>query len=130
MKIIRSENTSRFIYDKFSEGALAKEDRLLLTNQFHETDQFFILLQQYKLSKEWIIWVSLDLFSKFEIEDVWLIFPESEKAKAENIFAILKNRIGSTFTETSEELFHQRFNSIFDELERASAYNKLVLSAA
>lgn len=130
MKIIRSENTSRFIYDKFTEGALSREDRLLLTNQFHETDQFFILLQQYKLSKEWIIWVSLDLFAEFELEDVWLIFPESEKAKAENIFAILKHRVGSTFTEKSEELFHQHFNSIFDELERASAYNKLVLSAA
>jgi hypothetical protein len=73
--------------------------------------------------------VSLDLFAEFELDDVWLIFPESEKSKAENIFAILKNRIGSTFTEKSEDLFHRRFNSIFEELEEASAQNKLVFSA-
>ncbi|HRH46608.1 MAG TPA: hypothetical protein PKY82_33500, partial [Pyrinomonadaceae bacterium] len=60
MDIISPKNRSKFLYDKFNSKVL-KPDELLMINQFHKTDQFFLTLQQYELSGEWIIWISCDL---------------------------------------------------------------------
>lgn len=123
MEIISPENRSKFLYDKFSSRIL-KPDELLMINQFHKTDQYFLTLQQYEVSGEWIVWVSCDLFAEFQFEDVWLIFSRLERVKAESVFASLKDRFAGIGSQKTPKSFRQSFNSAFDELKKELKTNK------
>lgn len=117
MEIISPNRKGKFLYDKFN-SKVVKPDDLLMINQFHQTDSYFLTLQQYEVSGEWIIWVSCDLFAEFQFDDVWLIFSRLERTKAESIFATLKEQFANLDCQKTPKLFRQYFNSVLDELEK------------
>ncbi|HRH45686.1 MAG TPA: hypothetical protein PKY82_28860 [Pyrinomonadaceae bacterium] len=129
MEIISPENRSKFIYDKFNSKVL-KPDELLMINQFHKTDYYFVTLQQYEVSGEWIIWVSSDLFAEFQFEDVWLIFSRLERTKAEAVYSSLKERFAGMDKQKTPKLFRQYLNSVFDEIEKEINQNREISVAA
>lgn len=120
MEIISLQHTSKVVYDKFSLGFSSSEDDLLLDNQFHQKNQFSITLQEYQLSKEWVIWLSCDLFAELQFDDAWLIFSSAEKAEVENVFDVLKTRLPEVFHQNAPHLFRRYFYRIIDELEMES----------
>ena len=119
MEIISPNRISKFLYDKFN-AKVVKPDDLLMINQFHKTDFYFLTLQQYEVSGEWIIWVSSDLFAEFQFDDVWLIFFRTERLKAEAVFAILKEKFYQLENRKTPNEFRQYFYSVFDDLENES----------
>lgn len=129
MDIISPKNRSKFLYDKFNSKVL-KPDELLMINQFHKTDQFFLTLQQYELSGEWIIWISCDLFAEFQFEDVWLIFSRLERVKAESVFASLKDQLANWSNQKTPKSFRQYFNSVIDELGKETSVSEKISVAA
>jgi hypothetical protein len=129
MEIISPKNRSKFLYDKFNSKVI-KADDLLMVNQFHKADFYFLTLQQYEVSGEWIIWVSSDLFADFQFDDVWLIFSRLEKRKAESVYSSLKERFAEMDCQKTPRAFRQNVNSVFDELEREINSNQEISVAA
>lgn len=123
MEIISPNRNSKFLYDKFN-SRIVKPDDLLMINQFHKTDLYFLILQQYEASGEWIIWVSCDLFAEFQFDDVWLIFSRTERLKAESVFTKLKEKFHPLEKQKTPKQFRQYFYSVFEELEKESIPGK------
>lgn len=129
MKIIRPEKTNQFLYDKFSAGVLTAEDKLLITRRFHESNRYFMTLQQYEISREWIVWLSSDLFAEFHFEDVWLIFSEAEKQTAEAVYEKLKMQFAVISQAQLEEDYRESVNLILAELENEAVNSELISAA-
>jgi hypothetical protein len=126
MEVISPNRTSKFLYDKFN-SKVFNSNELLIIKQFHKADFYFLTLQQYEFSGEWIIWVSCDLFAEFQFEDVWLIFPRTERLRAETVFAFLKERFINLESQKTPKQFRQKFNCVFDELEKADVNSQIPL---
>lgn len=118
MKIISPRHKSKVFYDKFSAGFLVPDGNLTLIDQFHKNNQFSMTLQEYELSKELVIWLSSDLFSELQFDDVWLVFSKLEKLRAEFVFAILKTRLDPIYRQKTPRLLKEKFYMVIDELEK------------
>ena len=116
MEIISLKHVKKVVYDRFSLGFSASDENLILIDQYHQTNRFSVTLQEYELSKELIIWLSSDLFSELQFDDVWLIFTRLQKAQVEKVFSALKSDLPLLFQKTTQPQFRQNFYSLLDEL--------------
>lgn len=128
MEIISPNRKGKFVYDKFNSKAFNADD-LLIINQFHKTDFYFLTLQQYEVSGEWIVWISCDLFAEIQFDDVWLIFSRTEKMKAQEVFSLLQEKLIHLENSKTPKQFRQIFSTVLDEIEQQNESRVLPVTA-